>query len=287
MNEASIACAYATQHRSDAWQELRLHRAAPEGREQAQFALHRGASEGREQAQFAPLVASRAEAQLTDANATIGLLRFHPPPARSFHALTSSVMIGRSPPCEIVIVSDLVSRRHALMEQLDSRWRIRDLDSENGVFVNGERVRSRVLRDGDVIRIGSSLLRFGHLIAKRRASIPPEEIPARVRQLLAGRGIDRQLSVEAMEKLCCTSWPEAGDELERMLLHAVERAPAGAWLDLQHFPDQNASDSAAIAELLSRHRGDVAAAAAALGISRSQLYRRAQKLRIRVASYRK
>jgi len=76
-------------------------------------------------------------------------------------------VIGRDPgpqPC-LQIRHAQVSRRHARIEPLeaDEGWLLRDLGSRNGTFVNGRRADAVELRDGDVIRVGSSLLLFQYL----------------------------------------------------------------------------------------------------------------------------
>ena len=70
-------------------------------------------------------------------------------------------MIGRS--SESLPLNDpTISRRHAEMTPDEGRWYIRDLTSSNGTFVNGVRVRDRrILRPGDQVRTGSTLLVFG------------------------------------------------------------------------------------------------------------------------------
>ena len=70
-------------------------------------------------------------------------------------------MIGRS--SESLPLSDqTISRRHAELTPDDGRWYIRDLNSSNGTFVNGVQVTDRqLLRPGDQVRTGSTLLVFG------------------------------------------------------------------------------------------------------------------------------
>jgi pSer/pThr/pTyr-binding forkhead associated (FHA) protein len=69
--------------------------------------------------------------------------------------------IGRHSSCELVLRKDDVSRRHAEVFHEDGEFRIRDLGSTNGSFVNGEQVEgSGVLRAGDKIEIGSSIIVF-------------------------------------------------------------------------------------------------------------------------------
>jgi len=64
--------------------------------------------------------------------------------------------LGRSPECEFSISDPAVSRRHARLWVSAMQIVIEDLDSQNGVHVNGERIRGpRELRAGDVVRICS------------------------------------------------------------------------------------------------------------------------------------
>ena len=66
-----------------------------------------------------------------------------------------SISIGRAADNRIVLDHPQVSRHHALIERMGTRYRIRDLKSGNGVFVNGARVgREAWLKEGDDIRIG-------------------------------------------------------------------------------------------------------------------------------------
>jgi DNA-binding NtrC family response regulator len=78
-----------------------------------------------------------------------------------------ALVIGRDPEQapSLQLQQTRVSRRHAQIELgEDGRsWELEDLQSRNGTFVNGERVERALLRDGDVIRIGSSLLLFQFL----------------------------------------------------------------------------------------------------------------------------
>ncbi len=67
-------------------------------------------------------------------------------------------LIGRSRGCHIIIDDDLVSRRHACLTYEEPlRLALRDLESRNGVFVNGKRIGDelRGLADGDIFTIGS------------------------------------------------------------------------------------------------------------------------------------
>ena len=68
---------------------------------------------------------------------------------------SGELIIGRSRQCDIVLPSENVSRRHARIRTGPSGLIIEDLQSANGVFVNGRRIFEAVeLADQDVIRLG-------------------------------------------------------------------------------------------------------------------------------------
>ncbi|MCO4770364.1 MAG: FHA domain-containing protein [Deltaproteobacteria bacterium] len=70
-----------------------------------------------------------------------------------------SVLIGRLN-TDLVVRDTDVSRRHCIVEVFDaSQVYLRDLNSTNGTFVNGRRISSVRLRNGDQIRLGRCLLR--------------------------------------------------------------------------------------------------------------------------------
>jgi pSer/pThr/pTyr-binding forkhead associated (FHA) protein len=71
-----------------------------------------------------------------------------------------SVSIGRSRSCDLSLRSPDASRRHVEIFFGPGGWRLRDLDSTNGTYVNGERVGERLLRPGDRIEIGSDAITF-------------------------------------------------------------------------------------------------------------------------------
>jgi len=65
------------------------------------------------------------------------------------------VVIGRSSRCDLTLADDSISRNHAELILGPDGWTLRDLDSRNGIEVNGRRVSQRALRDGDQLKIGS------------------------------------------------------------------------------------------------------------------------------------
>jgi pSer/pThr/pTyr-binding forkhead associated (FHA) protein len=72
----------------------------------------------------------------------------------------SQLLAGRAPECELVLADAGVSRRHALFTRVGDAFEVRDLDSVNGVYVNGQRVKQHPLSVGDVVRIEGFELTF-------------------------------------------------------------------------------------------------------------------------------
>lgn len=68
------------------------------------------------------------------------------------------IVIGRMEGLDLVLPEDLVSRRHARIAVHEEGPVLRDLGSTNGTFVNGKRVREVVLREGDRILLGATIL---------------------------------------------------------------------------------------------------------------------------------
>ena len=76
------------------------------------------------------------------------------------HPLGRRTRIGRAPGCELQIDSSSVSRHHALILLGPQDVIIEDLNSTNGVIVNGRKVSRQPLRDGDQVLIGDVKFRF-------------------------------------------------------------------------------------------------------------------------------
>jgi pSer/pThr/pTyr-binding forkhead associated (FHA) protein len=68
--------------------------------------------------------------------------------------------IGRLQDNDVMVDNPAVSSHHACIFRDGDDWVIEDLDSKNGTFVNGKRVRRQVLQHGDVLLIGKHTLMF-------------------------------------------------------------------------------------------------------------------------------
>lgn len=74
--------------------------------------------------------------------------------------MNREIIIGRSSDLDMVLVEDMVSRRHAKITTTDAEVYIQDLGSTNGTFVNGEKVTRSRLAEGDRILVGTSIIKM-------------------------------------------------------------------------------------------------------------------------------
>ena len=82
--------------------------------------------------------------------------------ARSLHA-RDTVRIGRGPDCDLVIEHPSISRAHAVLEAAPGGWRLRDLGSKNGSFVNGVAANDALLDTTCWLRFGDIFCEFATL----------------------------------------------------------------------------------------------------------------------------
>lgn len=70
-------------------------------------------------------------------------------------------VIGRQKEADVSIDDSLISRTHAeVVRKLDGAVVLRDLDSKNGTFCNDDKIRETGLKEGDLIRIGSAIIKY-------------------------------------------------------------------------------------------------------------------------------
>jgi peptidoglycan lytic transglycosylase D len=81
-------------------------------------------------------------------------LRVRTPDGRRLR-FSQAFHIGRDDDCEVQIQDVHVSRRHVVVSVADGRWSVRDLQSRNGVFVNGQRVEVASIDESLTISLGA------------------------------------------------------------------------------------------------------------------------------------
>ena len=99
---------------------------------------------------------------------------------RVFHDLPTPVTIGREEGNAIQLNDERVSRYHLKLQEDNDKIVATDLESTNGTKVNGEDVQVRIVRHGDMIAVGRSLLLVGSHsdIDRRIAEVSARHQPA-------------------------------------------------------------------------------------------------------------
>jgi diguanylate cyclase (GGDEF)-like protein len=83
------------------------------------------------------------------------LVRVDGPSNGQVHSLeTPELVIGRSPTADFRLTDEGVSRRHALLMHTRGHYFVQDLNSSNGTFLEGRRVKRAPLMEGDLVQFG-------------------------------------------------------------------------------------------------------------------------------------
>ena len=98
---------------------------------------------------------------------------------RIFDHLPTPVTIGREEGNSIQLNDERISRYHLKLQEDNNKIVLTDLESTNGTKVNGEDIQVRIVRDGDLISVGRSLLLVGsHSDIDRRIAEIASRVPS-------------------------------------------------------------------------------------------------------------
>ena len=84
--------------------------------------------------------------------------------------------MGRSDECSIVLPDAAASRVHCSIVKSASGHQLLDENSANGVYVNGERVQTHWLKDGDEVRVGDTFFQFQDVRMEQAHSITDQQL---------------------------------------------------------------------------------------------------------------
>jgi pSer/pThr/pTyr-binding forkhead associated (FHA) protein len=136
---------------------------------------------------------------------------------RVFQNLNPPITIGREEGNTIQLNDERISRYHVKIQEDHDRLVITDLESTNGTKVNNEDVQLRILRFGDMIQLGRSVLLFGSR----------EQIAQRLSRLRTDDGADATADPDHLDKASQISsldfelnWSEDADL--QATIHALE-----------------------------------------------------------------
>src|SRR4051812_15720371 len=102
-------------------------------------------------------------------------------------SLRDGLVLGRGADVGALLPDAAVSRRHAVLRQVKSGWRIEDLGSRSGSFLNGRLFQSEELVFGDLLRIGPFNLRFDGRFLRETAGVTGARLDARNLEKTVGR----------------------------------------------------------------------------------------------------
>jgi pSer/pThr/pTyr-binding forkhead associated (FHA) protein len=88
------------------------------------------------------------------------LVKFRDVVRQEYHLASPIITIGRSSSNDIPVDNLAVSRHHAQIIKEGDHYLVEDLDSNNGTYLNGDRIQNHPLKDGDNIQIGKHVLQF-------------------------------------------------------------------------------------------------------------------------------
>jgi hypothetical protein len=89
------------------------------------------------------------------------LMRAGPLAGKQFVIFRNPTVLGSSPKAEVYLFKDeAIEPRHALLHDRGGRYEIEDLDTADGTYVNGIPVKRQILKAGDQIVLGKTVLEF-------------------------------------------------------------------------------------------------------------------------------
>jgi pSer/pThr/pTyr-binding forkhead associated (FHA) protein len=104
------------------------------------------------------------------------------------------IVVGRSSDLDMVLVEDMVSRKHAKITTDEKGVSIQDMGSTNGTFVNGEKIRKVDLKDGDRILIGTSIIKLVAVTGESVEALSEKEARSKMQVTASHRPSPKSMS---------------------------------------------------------------------------------------------
>jgi len=114
-------------------------------------------------------------------------------PDAVFEIVSAETLIGRAPTCGLQLADESISREHSVVLADGGTYLLEDLQSTNGIKVNGKRVRSTELDHGDEIEIGQT-----RLIFRRDPHPTTRDVTAQIVELMEHRCAARCADVDGV-----------------------------------------------------------------------------------------
>ncbi len=103
----------------------------------------------------------------------------------------TSVLIGRTSECDVVLYDPGVSRKHARIYAEGDRYFVEDMGSSNGTKVNGSIVKRKELNDGDSVALGPVVFNFSSTWEEDRGTEPGHDVAEQSTRIVSAADIKR------------------------------------------------------------------------------------------------
>jgi two-component system, NtrC family, response regulator HydG len=133
----------------------------------------------------------------------------------------SQTRIGRGAECTVMLADALCSRVHAVISHEDHAWWVRDAQSRNGTFVNGQKIDEAALGDGHRLRVGGTEFLF------RQSNQPPTAGPVADLSLTQTIIKDTRVGAEGVGGFATVADGESEHTRELRLLYQLSLALLG------------------------------------------------------------
>jgi hypothetical protein len=156
----------------------------------------------------APLPPRRVEPPRPPETALLGLL-IPCGGGKSVALRKPRVLVGRTPPCDVVIAHRVVSSRHCELNLIQGHWQMVDLGSHNGTFVDGMRYQTKWVFPGNILGFAQYRYQLAYTAQGERPATRDDDVAVLPRRsLLASVGLNA-------ERLQSLAVPKDQEEPER------------------------------------------------------------------------
>lgn len=135
------------------------------------------------------------------------------------------ITVGREAGNVLVLEDERASRQHCVIEPVDTGFRVRDLNSRNGTKVNNLPISEEVLDNGDVVRIGSTELRF--INPEQEAPVKRNNTPDFKAAVQERKQFQHQVTVDVDPRAAVTDAQTTYEQKLREIIDAAPQKPFG------------------------------------------------------------
>ncbi len=140
----------------------------------------------------------------------------------------SQVIVGRSGTADLILVEGMVSRNHACFTLDGGELSLEDMGSTNGTFVNGEKIKSRRLSEGDRVLIGTTIIKV--VFSESPAGTKPP--PPKSGQLDDVQTADRSHMAGNLEEVGVPELIEMFGSARQRLVLEIKSGGSTAWITM-------------------------------------------------------